>query len=67
MKKRKLKGYVIPMAYSIAVCAIFASVLLLTNALRSFSVPENTVHVMNPIVDNIKPVIREETVESNKR
>ncbi len=63
MKKRKLKGYVIPMAYSIAVCAIFASVLLLTSALKSFSIPENIIHVMNPLVDNVKPVVREETVE----
>lgn len=63
MKTRKLKGYVIPLVYSLAVCAVFGSVLLLLGGIKTFIVGDNTQYVLNPILDYTVSVVEIKNTE----
>lgn len=61
MKKRKLKSFVIPTIYTIAISALFVSVVLIGKTIESFSDEDMNSYVVNTLVDETQEVMNEST------
>lgn len=63
MKKRKLKGYVLPTVYVLVIAVLFISVSFLGNALQKEIQYQDL--VTDTLDDNVTPVIKEEENETD--
>ena len=65
MKVRRLRKFVIPTVYSIAIVAMFATIVLIGKTINSFSDEDINSYVVDPIVEEEQttPVMNQETQE----
>lgn len=65
MKVRRLRKFVIPTVYSIAIVAMFATIVLIGKTINSFSDEDINSYVVDPIVEEEEttPVMNQETQE----
>ncbi len=65
MIKRKLRGYVIPTIYVIAIGAIILSIMIIGKNMQEYveeeKKPDDTKYVMDPVVEDTTPVNQEQT------
>lgn len=66
MKKRKLRGYVIPTLYVVMILGIFLSVITISNVLNGIDDSANYTYVMKALVEEVTPVIKTTNKEIKK-
>lgn len=65
MKRKKLRGYVIPTLYVVLILGIFISVITISNVLNKDGA-ENYTYVMNALLEDVTPVINTTNKEIKK-
>lgn len=66
MKKRKLKGFVLPSLYLVITICVFTSILFLSSSLSLKNKEDDYDYGVSAIRDNIKTVIVEDEITSSK-
>ena len=61
MKVRRLRKFVIPTIYTIALAALFISILIIGKTYNSFTNEDINSHVVNAIVDDDSKAVMNET------